>query len=54
MIKVLTLIMLNILYTILLPNFYTVHLQHSSCMHAFSFKVENSVNPDQMHSLEAS
>ena len=34
-------------YTALL-NFYPVNLQHSSCKHVFSIRVENSVDPDQM------
>ena len=47
-------VMLNILYTILLPNFYPVNMQHSSCEHVFSVKVENCEDPDQMASLEVS
>ena len=50
----LTLAMLNILCTTLFPNFYLVNLQHSSCKHTFSISVENSVDPDQMASPEAS
>ena len=34
--------------------FYPVNLQHSSSMHIFSIRVENSVDPDQMASSEAS
>ena len=40
--------------TTLLPNIYLVNLQHSSCKHVFSIRVENSVDPDQMASSEAS
>ena len=29
-------------------------LQHPSCKHVFSIKVENSVDPDQMMAAEAS
>ena len=50
----LTLVMLTILCTTLLPNFNPVKLKHSSCKHLFSIRVENSVDPDQMASLEAS
>ena len=49
-----TLVMLNILCTTLFPNVYLVNLKHSSCKHAFSIRVENSVDPDQTASLEAS
>ena len=42
-----TLVMLNILCTTLLPNFYPVNLQHSNCEHVFSVGVGNSVDPDQ-------
>ena len=42
------------LYTTLLPNFYPVNMQHSSCMHVLSVRVENGVDPDPMASLEAS
>ena len=47
--------MLNVLCTkcTLLPNFYSVILQHSNYKHVFSIEVENSVDPDQMASLEA-
>ena len=31
-----------------LPNFYPFNLQHSSCNHIFTIRVENSVDPDQM------
>ena len=34
--------------TTLLPNFYPVKMQHSSCKHVFSIRVENSLDPDQM------
>ena len=44
--------MLNSLYrNALLPNFKHVYLQHSSCEHVFTIKVENSVDPDQMASI---
>ena len=33
------------------PFFYPAHLQHSSCKHAFSIKVQNSADPDQMASF---
>ena len=36
------------------PIFYLVNLQHSSYKHAFTSRVENSVDPDQMASSEAS
>ena len=49
-----TFIMLNILYTSLLPNVYPVNLKHSNYEHPFSFRVENNVDPDQMASSEAS
>ena len=42
------------LCTTLLPNFYPVNLQHSSCKHVFSIWVENSVDPCQMASWENS
>ena len=42
------------LYPTLLPNIYPVKLLHSSCKHVFSIKVENSVDPDQLASDEAS
>ena len=51
--KVLTLVMLNILHTTLLPEFYPVNLQHSSCKNVFSIRIENNVDPDQMASSEA-
>ena len=38
----------------LLPNFYPVSLQHSNFQHAFTIRVRNSVNPDQMASSGAS
>ena len=41
-------------YVQLLSNFYHFSLQHSSCQHVFSVKVENSVDPDQMASSEVS
>ena len=40
--------------TTLLSNFYSVSLQHSSCKRVYSFRGENSEDPDQMASLEAS
>ena len=40
--------------TTLFPNFYPVNLQHFSHKHALSIRVEISVDPDQMASLEAS
>ena len=49
----LTLVILNIFCTTLLPNFYLINLQHSSCKHAFEIRVENSVDPDQMASSTA-
>ena len=48
-----TLVVLNILRTTLLPLFYPINMQHSSCKHVFSIRVETSVNPDQMASSEA-
>ena len=33
--------------------FYPVDLQHSRCKHTFSVRVENSVDPDQLASSEA-
>ena len=33
---------------------YPVNLQYSSCKDVFSIRVENSVDPDQMASSEAS
>ena len=33
---------------------YLLNLQHSSCKHVFSIRKENSMNPDQMASSEAS
>ena len=36
------------------PKFYPVNLQHSSCKHVFSIRAENTVDPDQMASPEAS
>ena len=51
----LSLILLNSDYvTTTLPIFYHVNLHHSSCKHVFSIRVENSVNPGQMASSEAS
>ena len=38
----------------LLPKFYPVNLQHSTCKHVFSIIVENSVDHDQIASSEAS
>ena len=51
--KGLTLIMLYILCTTLLPDFYPVNLQVSIYKYIFSCGVENSVDPDQMALLEA-
>ena len=42
------------IYTTLLPILYIDYLQQSSCKHAFSNQVRNSVDPDQMASSEAS
>ena len=36
------------------PLFYLLNWQHSSYMHVFSIRVENSVDPDQVASSEAS
>ena len=41
------------IYATLLPNFYPVNLQHSTCKHVFSIRLENSVD-DQMALSEAS
>ena len=46
----LTIVMLTVLRTTLLPNFNSVNLKHSSCKHLFSITVENGVDPDQMAS----
>ena len=43
----------DFLCTTMLPNFYLFTLQYSSCKHFFSFRVENSVDPDQMALPEA-
>ena len=43
--KFLTLVVLNILSTTLLPKFYPDNLQHSSCKHVFSTRIENIVDP---------
>ena len=40
--------------TTLLYNFHPVNLQHSSSQKVFSIRVENSVDPDQLVSSEAS
>ena len=37
----------------LLLKFLSVNLQHSTCKHVFSIRVESSVDPDQMASSEA-
>ena len=42
------------LFATLLSNFNRLNLQYSSCKHVISIKVENSVDPDQMASSEAS
>ena len=47
-----TFVMLNILCTTLLPNFYPFNLQHFTCKHLFSIRLENSVDPDQLASSE--
>ena len=46
--------LLNIFYVQLLLNVYPINLQHSSCKSGLSIRVENSVDPDQMASSEAS
>ena len=48
----LTLVMLSILYTTLLPNFYSVSLQHFRFKHAFAIRLENIVGPHQMTSSD--
>ena len=40
--------------TTLFPNFYHVTMQYTSCKHAFTIRVKNSVDPDQMALSEAS
>ena len=53
--EILTLVVLNILCTILLSNFHSISLQHSSYKHVFTRKIKKkSVDPDQMASSEAS
>ena len=42
------------LFTSLLPIFLAFNLQQSNCKHVFTSRVENSVEPEQMASLEAS
>ena len=43
----------KILYVqLLLSSFYLVNLYHSSFKRVFSFRVENSVDPEQMASSE--
>ena len=42
------------LYITLLQIFYPINMQNSSCKHAFSMNVENSVDLDQMSSSVAS
>ena len=37
-----------------LPQFYEDNMQDSSCRHVISIRIDNSVNPDQMASSEAS
>ena len=50
-----TLVMLIIFCTTLLPNsYFCFNMQHSSCKHVFSIRLENDVDPDQMASSEAS
>ena len=49
----LILVMLNILHTTLGLKFNPVNLQHASYKHVFSSRMENSVDPDQMASLES-
>ena len=52
---ILTLVMLNIrMYNTPPHFFYLVIVQHSSWKHVFSFRVENSVDADQIASSEAS
>ena len=46
-----TLVMLNIFMATLIPNLYPVNLQHSSCKHVFSIRVENTGDPDKMVSF---
>ena len=51
----LTLAILNIFMYYTPPQFfYPVNLQHSSCKLVFSIRVDNSVDPDQLASSEAS
>ena len=50
----LSLAMLNILCTALLPKFYPVKLLHSSCKNVFTIRETNSADPDQLASSEAS
>ena len=44
----LTLAMLKLLCTTVLPNFYPIYLQHSSYKHMLLIRVGNVVGPDQM------
>ena len=54
-VRISSLLMLNDLCTPLLHIVYPINMQHFSCKHVyFSIRVENSVNHDQMTSLEAS
>ena len=50
-----TLVMLNMfMYLNFPPIFYPCHQQHSNYKHVFSIRVENTDDPDQMASSEAS
>ena len=40
-------------YFYIIHHFYPINLQHSSCKHVFSIRVENIEDPDRMASLEA-
>ena len=50
----LTIVMLNIFKFYTSPHFHHVNLQHSGCEHVCTIRIENSVDPDQMASSEAS
>ena len=45
---------MNIIGTNYLPTCYPVNPQHSPFKHVFSIRLENSVDPDQLASEEAS
>ena len=49
-----TIVMLNNFMYYTPPKFLSFNLHHSSCKHVFSIRVQNTVDPDQMASLEAS